>query len=505
MGNNNATGNGNQGLLGKTAVYIITSILTQVLNLFLIPLYTNHFSPALFGEFTIVTSLQGILSFFVSLGIFSGLSRFYYETEDPVRLKNITVTFSLLWGSVMVAVCLIAAPQIASLVFKGAPDGPVLTRLVAVNAFLLCLINTYTTYMTMGYYALKSGLISMFNLLLTVIFTIYLVAVLRLGVLGALQAQVYAAAVVFSWLLLSDLRDFRFAWERTLFGRMLGYGVGLLPGQLGCWVLMLVDRYFLKAMVNLGAVGVYSMGYKIGVLIQPLLMAPFKNIFTPYKFEVYKQPDGQAKILRLFNYYNFIGWLLVLGLSVFAGPALRILATTAYESAYRVVPIVACAYFILSLGEFYSMGLHIANQTMIDSWVVIGGAVIDLGLNYLLIPRWGMYGAAFAVLIAYLAMMISYYFLSGPYYKLGIGFGLPCRYAVVFTLIYGIYFYLKPQIHHLGLEVLLGFGLCLLFILLSYRVGLLPKDALDLAGQALAKVKIRLGLATPQGENREGQ
>lgn len=285
-----------QSLVGKTAVYIGTSILTQVLNLFLIPIYTNHLSPALFGEFTIVTSLQGILSFFVSLGIFSGLSRFYYETDDQPRLKNIVVTFSVLWGLLLVAVCLIAAPQIAGLVFKGSPNGPALTRLVAINAFCVCLITTYITYMTMGYQALKSSLVSLFNLLLAVAFTIYLVAVLKQGVLGALQAQVYAAAVVLGFLMLCDLRSFRFAWDKTLLGQMLAYGVGLLPGQLGCWVLMLVDRYFLKAMVNLGAVGVYSMGYKIGVLIQPLLMVPFKNIFTPYKFEVYKGAENRFPI-----------------------------------------------------------------------------------------------------------------------------------------------------------------------------------------------------------------
>jgi O-antigen/teichoic acid export membrane protein len=246
----------------------------------------------------------------------------------------------------------------------------------------------------------------------------------------------------------------------------------------------------MKDLINLSAVGVYSMGYKIGMLVQPILMNPFKNIFTPYKFEVYKEQNGREKLLRIFTYYNFIGWLIVLGLSLFANPAIKILATKDYQEAYTIVPIVAFAYFIWSLGEFYSLGLHITNRTMLDSWIVICGAAVNIGLNFLLIPKWGMYGAGTAVTLSYLVMTVIYFCIGQRYYRIGIHFLEPFKYAAICALIYFCYLYGKPKINNLCLEILFSSGLCLVYIMISFWSGLIPHDATKFLWNKLTKAKI---------------
>ena len=219
----------------KSMVYFGSSIFVQILNVFLIPIYTRNFTTAQFGEFTIVTSFQSLLAAFVTLGIFSGLSRFFYESEDQNRLKNIALTFSILWGSANVLLILLACNSVSVTVFGNNPNGPIYIKLTAINSVLVCLISIYTTYLTMEYKAFKSSLITITNLFISVITTFYLVAILKRGILGALQAQIIASVMVLGFLFSKDFKKFRFVLDRLVLKKMLTYGIGLLPGQVGMW------------------------------------------------------------------------------------------------------------------------------------------------------------------------------------------------------------------------------------------------------------------------------
>ena len=481
-------------LCKKSLIYLGSSLLTQLLNLFLIPVYTHNFSTGQFGEFTLVTSLQSICMAFAGLGIFSGLSRFYYENADPNRAKNSAVTFTLLWGALNILITLAAAGRLAALIFGANPDGPLYIGLSAVNAVLASLISIYCAELTMTYRAWRSSLAAIVNLLAALLLTWWFLARLRLGIRGAVAAQSLAAAGVLLWLMLGDAGRFRLALDRQSLAPMLGYGLGLLPGQLGGWALTLLDRYLMKDLVSLNAVGVYSMGYKIGMLIQPLVMNPFKNIITPYKFTVYKAADGRARLRRLFDYNNISGWWVVLGLALFADPALRLLATGAYRPGFTVVPPIAAAYFLWSLAEFYSLGLHIANRTALDSGIVIGGAAINIGLNLLLIPRWGMHGAAVATLAAYALMTGAYFWAGQRYYRTGIHFWAPLRCGGLAALIYLGYYCGKPGLGDgSGTQLLWSAGLWLAYGGIGYGLGLLPAGAVRTLLERLSGGERRCG------------
>jgi O-antigen/teichoic acid export membrane protein len=87
-------------LLSTSAVYLVSSILGQVINLFLVPIYTNKLTKAEYGQFNIVLSIQSLLTIIVTLGIYTGLTRFFNEYKNKNNLKNTAFTFSLIWGAV---------------------------------------------------------------------------------------------------------------------------------------------------------------------------------------------------------------------------------------------------------------------------------------------------------------------------------------------------------------------------------------------------------------------
>ena len=88
----------NKKIVYNSLTYFLFSIISQILNLILIPLYTKNITTDEFGQYNIVTSLQSFLSIFITLGIFSGLMRFMGDTDDKQGIKNTALHFSIIWG-----------------------------------------------------------------------------------------------------------------------------------------------------------------------------------------------------------------------------------------------------------------------------------------------------------------------------------------------------------------------------------------------------------------------
>ncbi|PGA45197.1 hypothetical protein COL88_26875 [Bacillus thuringiensis] len=247
---------------------------------------------------------------------------------------------------------------------------------------------------------------------------------------------------------------------------MLYYGGGLLLGQVSAWVLNLIDRFFIKGLISYSAVGIYSISYKIGMLINPVFIAPFAQVFTSFKFKAYKEIDGKDKIKKMFHIYNIIGCFCVFGLSIFGKIGVNILATKEYLEAYKIIPLIAISYFIWGIGQFYSLGLHIANKMVSNSLIVVISAVVNIVLNIVLIPIMGINGAAVATIIAYMIANIFYYYFSEKYYSLGLGIFYPYKYFAVYVLLYGVYYYFISSLENLYVEFFWNVILCAAYIVL---------------------------------------
>jgi len=455
--------NNHRKLMSNGAIYFASSMIAQLINLFLIPIYARNLTTVEYGQYNIVNSLQSLLSIGITLGIFSGMCRFFNEYEDKNKLKNIALTFSLLWGSICILVVIIVAPDLANLVFKGDVNGGKYIQYVVINSVLACVISIYNTYYAMKFKAIRSSGITILNMLLTWFLSVYLVANLKGGAVGILKSQCYAQIIVILMLFIIDIKNIRFSLEYEKLMSMLKYGAGLSLGQISAWVLTLMDRYFIKYMVNLSAVAIYSMAYKIGMLINPVFISPFQRVVTSYKYLAYKENDGKDKIKVMFNYYNFIGWFSVLGLSLFAKFGIKILATNEYVVGFKLVPLIAFSYFLWGMGGFYALGLQIANKMLLNSAVVTIAAVVNLIANFALIPSMGMYGAALATIISYIIANIMYFYYGRKYYNLEVSILDPYKYGIVFVVIYTVY-YLVQSYLVIYLELVFNTLLCICYL-----------------------------------------
>ena len=205
-------------------------------------------------------------------------------------------------------------------------------------------------------------------------------------------------------------------FSRRLARPLLSFGVMLLPVLLSAWVLDLSDRYVLRLYAGLAAVAVYAVGYKVGMALQLAVVWPFQLAWPAVSFSISHRPGHQETYSRTLTYLATAMAFGLVGLTLGSRLALPLVVGPAYRDAWRVVPWVALAYAFNGLHYCLSPGVHIAGKTRWFPLFAVGCGALNLGLNFLLIPRFGMLGAAWATAAAFGCLALATALLSQRVY-----------------------------------------------------------------------------------------
>jgi O-antigen/teichoic acid export membrane protein len=217
---------------------------------------------------------------------------------------------------------------------------------------------------------------------------------------------------------------------------MLRFGLPLVPAGLGVWIMTMADRYFLQFLSTPQELGLYSLGYKFGMVVQGLIVGPFMLAWGPFFWSVAKEKDARDIYSSVLTYFTLVAMAVALVLSVLSKQALEVMAAPAFYGAYTVIPLIALSYVLYGCYLILPVGINLERKTKYLAAIVGVGAVVNLGLNYLLIPRYGMMGAAVATLIAYLLLPVGSYFVSNRYYPIRYEWRRIARIFVAAGLVY---------------------------------------------------------------------
>jgi O-antigen/teichoic acid export membrane protein len=161
------------------------------------------------------------------------------------------------------------------------------------------------------------------------------------------------------------------------------------------------DRYFLRILIDMQTVGIYALGYKLGMMVGFLVGTPFHLVWSAQAFEIAKSEGAQETYARILTYYG-AALLAVCGiLSITAREIVVVMAAPEYAGAAVVVPVIAWSILFLNANDMLQVGILLEKRTFWLPTIWGGTTIINLGLNFLLIPRIGMMGAAWATLAAF--------------------------------------------------------------------------------------------------------
>lgn len=382
--------------------------LQKILGFLLLPVYTRFLSPDQFGTYALLNTTGQVMAPLLGVGISHALvwSILYRETNEDETFGT-AVIFNLVFGVFFTGLLCWFAPELSVMVF-GSSDLALLIQLIFITMFLemweFNLIARMRIREQPAWFAVMIGARFIANAILHVVFLV----VFNMGIKGLVIAQLINSFVFGAISLFVIWPRGPLVFSSSILKSMLKYGLPTIPMTLGYIVLAASDRYFLQHYASAFEVGLYALGYNIGMVIiiatSSLEMGWIPQMFVMAR----KDPDARSTIGKLLTYYVLLIGTVGLGLALLSRELIMLLTPSEYHIASRVVPLVVLSYVIGGVTLFTNIGMKIQNRLYLSNPVVIGAALLNLGLNYLLIPRYGMMGAAWATLISYFMQTLAY-------------------------------------------------------------------------------------------------
>ena len=235
------------------------------------------------------------------------------------------------------------------------------------------------------------------------------------GPAGALAGTGTGTAVVLVGLIWQRRAELTPGFDRDLVRRMNRFGLPLLPAGLAIWVVDFADRLLLGRIANQHEVGLYAVGVKIASAMV-LVQLAFRTAWPAFAYSLEEGPRARRTFAYVLTYTSLLGIWMSLGLGLLAPWLVRLLAAPEFAEADTVVAPLAFSGALLVAYTTLSIAATRANRTDRFWHVAAAGAIVNLVLNLLLIPDYGMRGAAAATVAAYAVLAAGMALLSQRIY-----------------------------------------------------------------------------------------
>ncbi len=404
-------------------VYGIGTILGQSISFLMLPIYTRVFGPGGYGVIEMLTVIAGLLGTLIVMGTDSAQSfHFFKEKKEGIAAQRAIISsvllWRLVWGLGLVLLFYSLGPVLNRMFFEGklsqtyfavAFAGGMVTILIQQS------IDVTRLLMRPWQFVGINTLLSVTTASAVMFFAVYK----GLGVLGYVIGVCTGASVgcLFSWW---SIREY-LCLDKTLvklWPKLLRFGAPLLPSTLALYLMSSSDRWFIQHYAGDVEVGIYSIGAKFG-LIMSLAVQIFRRAWWPIALDSMHAGDGPETfrmISRLFVGIGsaaavYVGFLAPFLINWFTGPG--------FDGSATIVGILAWQALFYGLYSVGSAGIWKSEKTYLNSVLMSISAVINLGLNYLLVPEYGGIGAAIGTVIAYFSWAISSIIVSEKLWWVG--------------------------------------------------------------------------------------
>lgn len=408
-------------LVSDSAIYGLGGVANQALAVILVPIYANVLGVQDFGVMALVNTTLSLATTTVTLALPQAFFRSYLMEHDDVpgraRVLSTALGLRLLVSLAGLALLLLLAFPLTQLLFDDSSKLPLMLLIgpiVFSDTLNLIPLSLLRAERQPAVYAALSFSRAVLGSVMIIVFVVGF----RLGVfgvvLGALVAAVTVAAV--GVIVLARAGRLRVAVDRPLAGRMLAFSLPLVPASIASWTLNLSDRYLIGAFQGHAAVGVYSAGYTIGLVVNALVIAPFSLAWGATFWQISKAPRAPEIYARVMAGFVVAASFVALLLSAAATDGLRILFKPAFEEGRFVVPFSAFAYVLYGVYTIGATGINVEGRTRVLPITSGVAAAVNVALNLVLIPWVGYIGAAVATVLSYGALAISTTLVSQRYY-----------------------------------------------------------------------------------------
>lgn len=461
-----------------SAVYGFGAMLVKAIGFFMLPVYTHYLRPEDYGVLEILDLSMSLLGMVLNMGMTAALLRYYAAAASDAEKREVVST-ALVFVTGTAAIMLFLAfgfsKPISTLLFG--PSMPHIYALISCLSFILGYVgNLPRTYLRALEASGRFVLLDTLGVFAILALNILFIVVLKTGLVGILLSSLLvniAWTGVTAW----AFQRVGYRFSKSLVYQMLSFGLPLIFSNLAIFTLNFSDRFFLKHFWSLEAVGIYAVGYKIGFMLNYLLVQPFYGMWQARMYIVHGHPDhpnifGQISVL-----YSTGLIYAGLAISIFSREIVNVMMESRFSASQNIIPLIVWAYVFYGIGYYVQLGMFLTKKTQKIGIISAAAAILNLGLNYVLIRYYGMMGAAWATLLSFAVIAAGSYWLSQTCLRLPLN--MP-RILAVLALAVGFYFVARWfQPDSLWRALALKTSLLAFFPLILWRAGAFSQGEID--------------------------
>jgi len=427
-------------MAGNTLVYGLGNILNRAITFLLLPLYINMMTPHEYGALNLIYPFLALMNVVYMYGLDAAFMRFFIPEKNPERRQQIfsVVYLSILATTTLITIILFLSKAPLAQLLLG--DDP--AKSVFALAFVILAIDGLSFMPVLYYRSVQQPVryvgIIFAEVLINLSLNVVLVGFLNWGLKGVLVSNIFSSLGKLLFASPAVFKNLSLNWDSRLWKDLLKFGLPTVPAVLFAMVVALGDRFLLKYFFDQETVGIYSAGYKIG-MIMALTVTAFRFAWHPFFLSIADQKNAQETFARILTLFLIVGSFIFLLVSLLAPPVLtmsfhgKAIITPAYADGLRIVPYILLAYLFQGVYVNLVVGMYLKKKTHLAPLFTGTGMLINLSVNIVLMGYLGFdfTAAGIAALSSYVGQSYLLYRASQRFYPVPYEIGKLFRLALV--------------------------------------------------------------------------
>ncbi len=410
----------------ETAIYGASTIVGRFLNFLLVPFYTNVLSTDLFGVYTYLYAIIAFMNIAYIYGLDAAFMKYFSLAENDIQKKQ---NFSVPFITVFITSILFSLPLIYF--YKGI--GNTINLQTEFHHLLIYLVSFLTidtlslipfALLRMQNKSVKFAIIKILNIVTNLSMNFILILGYDFGIEAIFISNLVASGLTFILLLPDILSNLTFNFSSEILKRMLKFGLPYMPGSLSAMMVQMISVPILRELTDDGTLGIFRANYKLGIFMM-LFASMFQYAWQPFFLNNAKEENAKelfSKVLTLFLLAASSFWVVLsLFIDNIAGfeflDGISIIGKNFLSGIY-IVPIILFSHLLYGMYINFQAGIYIEEKTKYFPLITGVGALTNILLNFLLIPIYGIYGAAITSLISYFVMASGLFITAQKFYPI---------------------------------------------------------------------------------------
>ena len=453
-------------LLKHTFLYSVGKILPQFIGFLLLPIYTSVLTTKEYGIIESLYIVTMVLTIFFSLASERSMFRLYYDyktkLDKQLFIGNLSIIV-IIASSCLLGLTFLFSNQV-SLIFKDIPFNPFFIFAI-LTSFLMTFSFIPQTLYQVEKQPIKFLILSISTFVTSTLFILYFILYQQQGAIGLIKGRFFGYLCIFPFNLLIIYKASSFKIKKRVIKNILNFSIPMIPILLTAWILNMSNRIFIEQYFSLIEVGIFSLAFRISSIVTIVLgglFTAFNPVFYSLSNDNINIEESKNKLYNLCKIISFTVLFTCFSVCLVSKEIISLFFDKSYSPAIGLIPLIIVSILLVNISGLFNLMIYQEKKPKTIMYISIVGAFLSILLNFLLVPRYGMIGAAYASIITALIIMVSKYVYARKAYYIGLPIKSMFFYFVLGLIViffdmkfnYNLYYSLVTKCVILGLLII---------------------------------------------------